>query len=78
MLTVLAGPNRTKWYELEWVLNKNFESFPFAIFSKLLNVIEIDLKVTISVKIFFFNGVNISNILRGLIARKRRHGDLKK
>ena len=40
----LAEPNRTKSYKLEPVLNKNLESFPSAIFSKLWNAIEMTLK----------------------------------
>ena len=43
---------KTKSYKLERFLNKNLESFPFAMFSKLWNAIEIDLKETKSAKIF--------------------------
>ena len=44
MFKSLAEPNRTKSYKLERVLNKNLESFPSAIFSKLWNAIEMTLK----------------------------------
>ena len=52
MFKSLAEPNRTKSYKLERVLNKNLESFPSAMFPKLWNKIEIDLKETKSAKIF--------------------------
>ena len=52
MFKSLAEPNRTKSYKLERVLIKNLESFPSAIFPKLWNEIEIDLKETKSAKIF--------------------------
>ena len=35
----LAEPNITKSYKLAWVLNKNLESFPSAMFPKLWNEI---------------------------------------
>ena len=44
MAKSLADLNRTKLYKLEWVFNENLESFPSAMFPKLWNVIEIDLK----------------------------------
>ena len=40
----LAKQNRTKSCKLERVLNKNLESFPSAMFPKMWNEIEIDLK----------------------------------
>ena len=40
MFKSLAEPNITKSYKLEWVLNKNLESFPSAMFPKLWNAIE--------------------------------------
>ena len=46
MFKSLTKPNRTKSYKLERILNKNLESFPSAMFPKLWNVIEIDLKET--------------------------------
>ena len=51
MFKSLAEPNRTKSYKLERVLNKNLESFTSAMFPKLWNAIEIDLKETKSAKI---------------------------
>ncbi len=51
MFKSLAEPNRTKSYKLKRVLNKNLESFPSAMFPKLWNEIEIDLKETKSVKL---------------------------
>ena len=50
MFKSLAEPNRTKLYKLERVLNKNLESSPSAMFPKLWNKIEIDLKETKSAK----------------------------
>jgi len=44
MFKSLADLNRTKSYKLERVFNENLESFPSAMFPKLWNVIEIDLK----------------------------------
>ena len=44
MFKSLAEPNRTKSYKLERGLNKYLESFPSAMFPKLWNEIEIDLK----------------------------------
>ena len=46
VLKSLAESNRAKLYKLEQVLNKNLESFPSALFPKLWNAIEIDLKNT--------------------------------
>ena len=40
-------------------LNKNLESFPFAMFPKLWNEIEIDINETISAKIFKQRVINI-------------------
>ena len=40
MFKPLAEPNRTKSYKLERVLNKNLESFPYAMFPKLWNEIK--------------------------------------
>ena len=59
MFKSLAEPNRTKSYKLERVLNKNLESFPSAMFPKLWNEIEIDLKETKSSKIFKQRVINI-------------------
>ena len=52
MFKSLAEPNRRKSYKLERVLDKNLETFPSAMFLKLWNAIEIDLKETKSAKIF--------------------------
>ena len=52
MFKSLAEPNITKSYKLEWVFNKNLESIPSAMFPKLWNAIEIDLKEIKSTKIF--------------------------
>ena len=54
-----AERNRTKSYKLERVINKNVESFPSAMFSKLWNAIEIDLKESKSAKIFKQRIINI-------------------
>jgi len=51
-LTLSSEPNRTKSYKLERALNKNLENFPSAMFPKLGNAIEIDLKETKSAKMF--------------------------
>ena len=59
MFKPLAEPNRTKSYKLERVLNKNLESFPSAMFSKLWIEIEIDLKETKSRQIFKQRAINI-------------------
>jgi len=59
MFKSLAEPNRTKSYKLERVLNKNLESFPSAMFSKLWIEIEIDLKETKSRQIFKQRAINI-------------------
>jgi len=52
MFKSLAEPNRRKSYKLERVLDKNLETFPSAMFLKLWNAIEIDLKETKPAKIF--------------------------
>ena len=59
MFKSLAEPNRTKSYKVERGLNKNLESFPSAMFSKLWNAIEIDLKEIKSAKTFIQRVVNI-------------------
>ena len=59
MFKSLTEPNRTKSYKLERVLNKNLESFPSAMFPKLWNAIEIDLKETKSAKTFKQRVINI-------------------
>ena len=59
MFKSLAEPNRTKSYELERVLNNNLESFPSAMFPKMWNEIEIELKETKSAKIFKLRVINI-------------------
>jgi len=48
----LAEPNRTKSYKLERVLFKTLECFPSALFPKLWNSIELELKETKSAKLF--------------------------
>ena len=50
MIKSLAEPNRTKSHKLERGLNKNLESFPSAMFPKLWNAIEIDLKANINLQ----------------------------
>ena len=59
MFKSLAEPNRTKSYKLERVLNKKLQSFSSAMFPKLWNEIEIDLKETKSAKIFKQRVINI-------------------
>ena len=60
MFKSLSEPNRTKSYKLERVLNKNLESFgKSAMFPKLWNAIEIDLKETKSAKTFKQRVINI-------------------
>ena len=59
MLKSRAERNRTKSYKLEQVINKNLEIFPSALFPKLWNAIEIDLKKTKSAKIFKQRIINI-------------------
>ena len=72
MFKSLAEPNRTKSYKLERVLNKSLESFPVAMFPKLWNEIEIDLKETKSAKIFKqrAQSIFILRIMGGLNANK--------
>ena len=50
MFISLAEPNRTKSYKLERVLFKTLECFPSALFPKISNSIELELKKTKSVK----------------------------
>ena len=50
MFNSLAEPNRTKSYKLEWVLFKTLECFPSALFPKIWNSIELELKETKSEK----------------------------
>ena len=52
MLNSLAEPNRTKSYKLERVLFKPLEYFPSALFPKLWNSLELDLKETKSAELF--------------------------
>ena len=52
MFNSLAEPNRKKSYKLERVLFKTLEYFPFALFPKLWNSIELELKETKSAKLF--------------------------
>jgi len=52
MFNSLAEPNRTKSYKLERVLFKTLESFPSALFPKIWNSIELELKETKSAKSF--------------------------
>ena len=52
MFNSLAEPNRTKSYKLERVLFKTVEYFPSALFPKLWNSIELELKETKSAKSF--------------------------
>ena len=52
VLFFLAEPNRTKSYKLERVLFKTLEYFPSALFPKLWNSIELELKETKSAKSF--------------------------
>jgi len=54
-----SQPNRTISYKLERVLNTNLESFPSAMFPKLWNEIEMDLKETKSAKISKQRIINI-------------------
>ena len=70
MFKSLAEPIRTKSYKLERVLNKNIESFPSAMFPKLWNAIEMDLKETKSAKVFKQRVIMIYlTIMRGLNAK---------
>ena len=46
MFNSLAEPNRTKSYKLERVLFKALENFSSALFPKLWNSIELELKET--------------------------------
>jgi len=50
MFNSLAEPNRTKSYKLEQVLFKTLECFPSALFPKIWNSIELELKETKSAK----------------------------
>ena len=59
MFKSLVEPNRTRSYKLERILNQNLESFPSAIFPKLWNEIEINLKETKSAKILKQRVINI-------------------
>ena len=52
MFNSLAEPNRTKSYKLERVLFKTLECFPSALFPKLWNSLELELKETKSAKLF--------------------------
>ena len=52
MFNSLAEPNRTKSYKLERVLFKTLEYFPSALFPKLWNLLELELKETKSAKLF--------------------------
>ena len=52
MFNSLAEPNRTKSYKLERVLFKTLECFPSALFPKIWNSIELELKETKSAKSF--------------------------
>ena len=55
---MFKSPNRAKSYKLEpGYRNKNFKIFTSAMFPKLWNAIEIDLKVSFSAKIFKQRGV---------------------
>ena len=51
MFNSLAEPNRAK-YKLERVLFKTLECFPSALFLKIWNSIELELKETKSAKLF--------------------------
>ena len=52
MFNSFAEPNRTKSYKLEWVLFKTLECFRSALFPKIWNSIELELKETKSAKSF--------------------------
>ena len=52
MFNSLAETNRTKSYKLEWVLFKTLECLPSALFPKIWNSIELELKETKSAKSF--------------------------
>lgn len=52
MFTSLAEPNRTKSYKLELVKHKSLENFPAAIFPKVWNAIELNIKDIYSPKAF--------------------------
>ena len=52
MFNSLAEPNRTKSYKLERALFKTLECFPSALFPKIWNSIELELKETKSEKSF--------------------------
>ena len=52
MLNSLTEPNRTKSYKLERDLFKTLEYFPSALFPKLWNSLELELKETKSAKLF--------------------------
>jgi len=52
MFNSLAEPNRKKSYKLEQVLFKTLECFPSALFPKIWNSIELELKQTKSAKSF--------------------------
>ena len=52
MFNSLAEPNRTKLYKLDRILFKTLEYFPSALFPKLWNSIELELKETKSAKSF--------------------------
>ena len=52
MFNSLVKPNRAKSYKLERVLFKTLEYFPSALYPKLWNSLELDLKETKSDKLF--------------------------
>ena len=52
MFNSVAEPNRTKSYKLERFLFKTLECFPSALFPKIWNSIELELKETKSAKSF--------------------------
>ena len=52
MFNSLTEPNRTKSYKLERVLFETLECFPSAIYPKIWNLIELELKETKSAKSF--------------------------
>jgi len=52
MFNSLAEPNRTKSYKLERVLFKTLECFSSALFPKIWNSIELELKETKSANLF--------------------------
>ena len=52
MFNSLAEPNRAKSYKLERILFRTLECFPSALFPKIWNSIELELKETKSAKLF--------------------------